>query len=174
MAVVHIRSLAAAYAGVSSVGIIQRLHVSGRGVLRMFRLANPAENWRGGQTDLEKRLLLGRSDCCDRGVRCEGSRGIVSLTSEDCHKQTDAPSETRSTQMAKLTYLRRQRDVAGLVLVRGGVEKLRLHHHVGFSRHAYRHQTQHPPGSCRPSQHREPRRPSWHLKWRTPAGRAGQ
>ena len=52
MAVVHIRSLAAAYAGVSSVGIIQRLHVSGHGVLRMFRLANPAarKNWRGGQT----------------------------------------------------------------------------------------------------------------------------
>ena len=135
MAVVHIRSLAAAYAGVSSVGIIQRLHVSGRGVLRMFRLANPAarKNWRGGQTDLENRLLLGRSDCCDRAVRCEGSRGIVSLTSEDCHKQTDTPSETRGTQMAKLTYLRRQRDVAGLVLVRGGVEKLRLWHHHEFS-----------------------------------------
>ena len=95
MAVVHIRSLAAAYAGVSSVGIIQRLHVSGRGVLHMFRLANPAEreDWRGGQTDLEKRLLLGRSDCCDRGVRCEGSRGIVSLTSEDCHKQTRRPRQ---------------------------------------------------------------------------------
>ena len=95
MAVVHIRSLAAAYAGVSSVGIIQRLHVSGRGVLRMFRLANPAEreDWRGGQTDLEKRLLLGRSDCCDRAVRCEGSRGIVSLTSEDCHKQTRRPRQ---------------------------------------------------------------------------------